>query len=69
MPFANFKVPADTLTAEQKKQIIDRTTDLYAEIYGERARANTLVIVDEVVDGGWGLGGTVLTAAILNSQA
>jgi 4-oxalocrotonate tautomerase len=69
MPFANFKVPADTLTAEQKKQIIDRTTDLYAEIYGERARANTLVIVDEVVDGGWGLGGTVLTAAILNGQA
>ena len=41
MPFANFKVPAGTLTAEQKEQIVHRTTDLYAEIYGERARPNT----------------------------
>ncbi|QDP94705.1 4-oxalocrotonate tautomerase [Microlunatus elymi] len=65
MPFANFKVPAGTLGPEQKQQIIDRATDLYAELYGEVARPNTLVIVDEVVDGGWGIGGTVLTAAML----
>jgi 4-oxalocrotonate tautomerase len=65
MPFANFKVPADTLTEEQKEQIITRTTDLYAEIYGERARATTLVLVEEVVDGGWGIGGNVLTLAKL----
>lgn len=31
MPFANFKVPAGTITAEDKKKIIERTTDLYAE--------------------------------------
>jgi 4-oxalocrotonate tautomerase len=68
MPFANFKVPANTLTAEQKQQIVDRTTDLYAEIYGEVARPNTLVIVDEVVDGGWGIGGHVLTAAMINQE-
>ena len=30
MPFANFKVPAGTLTAEQKETIVHRTTDLYA---------------------------------------
>ncbi|MEU8718517.1 tautomerase family protein [Streptomyces sp. NPDC048663] len=65
MPFANFKVPANTLTAKQKEEIITRTTDLYAELYGERARANTLVLVEEVTDGGWGFGGNVLTAAIL----
>ncbi|MEU3985384.1 tautomerase family protein [Streptomyces sp. NPDC026672] len=69
MPFANFKVPAGTLSAEQKKQIVERTTDLYAEIYGEAARPNTLVVVEEVVDGGWGFGGTVLTAAMLNGEA
>lgn len=69
MPFANFKVPAGTLTTEQKQQIIDRATDLYAEVYGERARANTLVLVEEVTDGGWGLGGQVLTAAMLNGEA
>ncbi|MDN3271737.1 4-oxalocrotonate tautomerase family protein [Streptomyces sp. MA15] len=66
MPFAHFKVPAGTLTAEDKRTIVERTTELYAEIYGERARATTVVLVDEVADGGWGVGGHVLTAALLN---
>jgi 4-oxalocrotonate tautomerase len=68
MPFANFKVPAGTLTAEQKEHIVHRATDLYAEIYGERARPNTMVLVEEVADGGWGIGDNVLTRAMLNSQ-
>lgn len=67
MPFANFKVPAGTLTAEQKEQIVTRTTDLYAEIYGDRARATTMVLVEEVADGGWGIGGDVLTLAKLQA--
>jgi 4-oxalocrotonate tautomerase len=65
MPFANFKVPAGTLNAEQKETIIHRTTDLYAEIYGERVRATTMVLVEEVTDGGWGIGDRVRTLAIL----
>ena len=69
MPFAQFKAPAGTLTAEHKKKIIERTTDLYAEIYGERARATTVVLVDEVVDGGWGVAGNILTAAMLNGDS
>jgi 4-oxalocrotonate tautomerase len=69
MPFANFKVPAGTITIEQKKLIVERTTDLYAEIYGDRARPTTVVLVDEVVDGGWGVAGNVLTAAMLNGDA
>ncbi|MEA5360123.1 4-oxalocrotonate tautomerase family protein [Amycolatopsis sp., V23-08] len=67
MPFANFKVPAGTLTAEQKTLIVTRTTDLYAEIYGDRARATTMVLVEEVADGGWGIGGDVLTLAKLQA--
>ncbi|GGP85847.1 4-oxalocrotonate tautomerase family protein [Saccharothrix coeruleofusca] len=69
MPFANFKVPADTISAEDKKKIVERTTELYVEIYGERARATTVVLVDEVPDGGWGVAGNVLTAAMLNGDA
>ena len=65
MPFANFKVPAGTLSPEQKEHIVHRTTDLYVEIYGERARPNTMVLVEEVVDGGWGIGDNVLTLAML----
>ncbi|MEV6168205.1 4-oxalocrotonate tautomerase family protein [Streptomyces sp. NPDC051954] len=63
MPHATSKVPAGTLTEKQKEQIITRTTDLYAELYGERARDTTLVLVEEVPDGGWGIGGHVLTVA------
>ena len=69
MPFANFKVPAGTLTAEQKELIVHRATDLYAEIYGERARGNTMILVEEVADGGWGIGGHVLTLAALQAPA
>ncbi|MEV5829904.1 4-oxalocrotonate tautomerase family protein [Spirillospora sp. NPDC052242] len=65
MPFANLKVPAETLTPESKKKLIDAVTDAYADVYGERARATTLVLVEEVPDGGWGLGGDVLTAEML----
>ena len=65
MPFANLKVPADTLTPESKKVLIDAVTDAYARVYGERARATTLVVIDEVVDGGWGIGGNILTAEML----
>jgi 4-oxalocrotonate tautomerase len=65
MPFANLKVPAGTITPESKKRLIDAVTDAYVDVYGERARATVLVLVDEVVDGGWGLGGTILTADLL----
>ena len=68
MPFANLKVPAGTLTADQKERMITTVTDLYADVYGEQARPNTLVLVDEVVDGGWGIGGNVLTTAMLNPK-
>ncbi|MTD54477.1 tautomerase family protein [Amycolatopsis pithecellobii] len=68
MPFANYKVPAGTLSAEQKELIIHRTTDLYAEIYGDQARANTMVLVEEVADGGWGIADTVLTLAKLQGK-
>ncbi|WP_395572024.1 4-oxalocrotonate tautomerase family protein [Streptomyces sp. BK79] len=69
MPFAHFKVPEGTLTPEDKRKIVERTTDLYAEIYGERARPTTVVLVDEVADGGWGVAGNVLTAEMLNGGA
>lgn len=68
MPFANLKVPAGTLTEQSKKILIDAVTDAYARVYGERARPTTLVVIDEVADGGWGLGGEVLTAEMLGQN-
>ncbi|MDA0565722.1 tautomerase family protein [Streptomonospora sp. S1-112] len=65
MPFANIKVPADTLTPESKKRLQDAVTEAFVGVYGERARPTTLVVLEEVADGGWSLGGTVLTAEML----
>jgi 4-oxalocrotonate tautomerase len=65
MPFANFKVPAGSLTAGQKEAVVHRATDLLAEVYGEAARPNTMVLVEEVADGGWGIGDRVLNLAMI----
>ncbi len=65
MPFANFKVPEGTLNAKQKEEIIHKTTDLFASYFGEGVRPYTMVLVDEVVDGGWGRADETLTLAKL----
>ncbi|MCP2242139.1 tautomerase family protein [Lentzea aerocolonigenes] len=69
MPFANLKVPAGTLTAEQKEVLVGKVTDLYAETFGDAVRDNTMVLVDEVVDGGWGIRGEVLTLAKITGRS
>ncbi len=54
MPFANFKVPQAALTKSQKEEMIHRTTNLFTEYFGEAARPYTMVLIEEVPDGGYG---------------
>ena len=68
MPFANYKLPQGSLTPEQKEEIVHKTTDILASIYGEEARGHTMVLVDEVADGGWGFADDVLTLAKLKAR-
>ena len=63
MPFANYKFPQGTLDAAQKEEIIHKTTDIFAHYYGEDVRPYTMVLIDEVVDGGWGRADETLTLA------
>ena len=65
MPFANLKVPAGLLTPAQKEELVTKVTDMYADTFGDDVRANTMVLLDEVADGGWGIRGEVLTLARL----
>ncbi len=69
MPFANYKLPQGSLTPEQKEMIVHKTTDIVAAIYGDKARPHTMVLIDEVVDGGWGLPDDVLTLQKLTAQS
>ena len=68
MPFANYKLPQGSLTSDQKEQIIHKTTEILANIYGEAARAHVMVLVEEVTDGGWGFADDVLTLAKLKAR-
>ena len=65
MPFANYKFPQGTLSAEQKEEIIHKTTDMFASYFGEAVRPYTMVLVDEVVDGGFGRADETFTLAKL----
>jgi len=69
MPFANFKFPQGTLSAEQKEEIIHRTTAMFVSYFGESVRPYTMVLVDEVVDGGWGRADETFTIAKMRRQA
>ncbi|WP_207483243.1 tautomerase family protein [Arenibaculum pallidiluteum] len=63
MPFANYMFPQGMLTAEQKEEIIHKTTAIFAEYFGEDVRSHTMLLVDEVVDGGWGRADETFTIA------
>lgn len=54
MPFVNIKVPEAALTAEQKAEVIHRTTQMLVDYFTEAARPHTMVLIEEVKDGGYG---------------
>lgn len=53
MPFANFEVPEAALSKSQKEQIVHKTTAMLVELFGEQARPHTMVLIEEVKDGGY----------------
>ena len=54
MPFANFKTPQAALTKKQKEELVHRTTQMFVEYFGEGVRPYTMVLIEEVADGGYG---------------
>jgi 4-oxalocrotonate tautomerase len=68
MPFANFKVPQGTMSAEQKEDLIHKTTAIFVGYFGEGVRPYTMVLVDEVVDGGYGRADETFTIAKMQKE-
>ena len=54
MPFANIKTPQAALSKAQKDEIVHRVTDMFVDYFGEAARPHTMVLIEEVPDGGYG---------------
>ncbi len=61
MPLIQVKMIEDVFTPAQKKEIITKLTDTMVAIEGENMRPVTVVILEDVRSGSWGIGGQALT--------
>lgn len=69
MPLVTVRAIEGVFTPEQKRDIIAKVTDAMVSVEGESLRGVTWVIVEEVHDGDWGIGGKGLTAADVHALA
>jgi 4-oxalocrotonate tautomerase len=68
MPVVTVQVPAGSLTAAKKALMIEKVTDAVVEAEGLPAiRKGTYVLISEVPDGGWGMGGKARTLAAMRT--
>jgi 4-oxalocrotonate tautomerase len=63
MPLIEVKVFKDELTSEQTQALIQKITDAVAIVTSPKLRPVTWVVVQEIKDGNWGVGGEALTLA------
>ena len=61
MPLIQVKMIEEVFTPAQKKELITKLTDAMVTIEGESLRPYTLVILEDVRSGAWGVGGQGLT--------
>ncbi len=60
MPLITVKVFENELEPQQSKELITRITNAVTEITSEKLRDVTWVIIEEIKDGHWGIGGNAL---------
>ncbi len=68
MPYVNIKITKEGATAEQKAVLIREVTRLLAEVLGKNPQT-TVVVIDEVETGNWGIGGETVTVLRQRTQA
>jgi 4-oxalocrotonate tautomerase len=59
----------NVFTPEQKSHMITKLTDAIVSIEGEHTRSYTLVLIEDVRSGEWGVGGKTLTAEAVHALA
>ena len=69
MPLIEVKMLEEVFTPAQKKEIITKLTDTMVSIEGEKLRPFTVVVMEEVRSGDWGVGGKTLTSAEAHALA
>ncbi|MEU1388184.1 MULTISPECIES: tautomerase family protein [unclassified Nonomuraea] len=69
MPLVNVKVIEGVFSATQKAEMVKKLTDAIVAIEGEHMRPLTVVVVEEIKSGDWGMGGQPITAADVKALA
>jgi 4-oxalocrotonate tautomerase len=62
MPLATIKVIEGVFSDGEKQRMIEKVTEAMVSVEGENLREKTVVILEEVKSGDWGIGGKTLTA-------
>ncbi|NCC36058.1 tautomerase family protein [Candidatus Chloroploca asiatica] len=60
MPYVHIKITREGATAEQKAELIRRSTQMLSEVLGKNP-ATTFVIIEEVETDNWGIAGESVT--------
>jgi 4-oxalocrotonate tautomerase len=63
MPLATIKVIEGVFSNDEKQRMIEQVTEAMVSVEGENLREKTVVILEEVKSGDWGIGGRTLTTA------
>jgi 4-oxalocrotonate tautomerase len=69
MPLVNVRLIEGVFTPAQKRDMIRKLTDTMVAIEGENMRELTLVVIDEVKSGDWGVGGNAFTTSDVKALA
>ena len=69
MPLLNVKLIEGVFTPSQKQEMIRKLTDTMVSIEGENLRPYTVVVLDEVKSGDWGVGGASLSNSEVRALA
>ena len=60
MPLVDIKLIEGTFSEDEKKKLIKDVTDVIVSFMGENLRGHTLVVVQELKSGSWGVGGQAI---------
>ena len=62
MPLATIKVIEGVFSGHEKQRMIEKVSEAIVSVEGENLREKTVVLLEEVKSGDWGIGGKTLTA-------
>ena len=69
MPLIEVKMIEQVFTPAQKKELIAKLTDAVVAMEGEALRPYTVVLLEDVRSGSWGVGGQGLTTEDVKALA